>query len=205
MYLHSSVQMLGASNVAIGDNSCVSEQTWLNVNHRNQGEIAIQIANNCFIGRRNFFSSGKKIEIGSYVLTTIDCKFVCSSHITDNPLVPYIASGTTSDETIRVGANCFFGAGAMVLGNVSIGHGSVIGANCLVIGDVPPFSIVVGSPAKILRRYSFSRQSWIDIDAVTEDDLENNPNEADYLDMLMKSHPLISMPLIAAGSDLGDL
>jgi acetyltransferase-like isoleucine patch superfamily enzyme len=205
VYLHPSVQMLGAANVAIGHYSCISEQTWLNVNHRNQGEIAIQIGDNCFIGRRNFFSSGKKIEIGHYVLTTIDCKFVCSSHITDNPLVPYIASGTTSDETIRVGANCFFGAGAMVLGNVSIGHGSVIGANSLVIGDVPPFSVVVGSPARILRRYSFLRQSWIDNDSVTDDDLKNNPSEADYLDILRRTHPQITMPWIAAGSDLGDL
>lgn len=205
VYLHPSVQMLGAQNVAIGNNSCISEQTWLNVNHRNQGEIAIQIGDNCFIGRRNFFSSGKKIEIGHYVLTTVDCKFVCSSHITDNPLVPYITSGTTSNESIRVGANCFFGAGAMVLGNVTIGHGSVIGANSLVIGDVPPFSVVVGSPARILRRYSFSRQSWIDNDSVTDEDLKNNPSEIVYLGILRRTHPKISMPLIAAGSNLGDL
>lgn len=205
VYLHPSVQMLGAANVAIGNSTCISEQTWLNVNHRNRGEIAIQIGDNCFIGRRNFFSSGKKIEIGHYVLTTIDCKFVCSSHITDNPLVPYITSGTTSNESIRVGANCFFGAGAMVLGNLSIGHGSVIGANSLVIGDVPPFSVVVGSPARILRRYSFSRQSWMDIDSVTDEDLKNNPDEIAYLDILRQIHPKISMPLIAAGSDMGDL
>lgn len=205
VYIHPSVQMLGAANVAIGNYSCICEQTWLNVNHRNHGEIAIRIGDNCFIGRRNFFSSGKQIEIGHYVLTTIDCKFVCSSHITDDPLMPYIASGTTSNDVIRVGVNCFFGAGAMVLGNVSIGHGTVVGANSLVIRDVPPFSVVVGNPARILRRYSFSRQSWIDIDFVTEEDLENNPSEADYLDMLRRTHPKVSMPLIAAGSDQGDL
>src|SRR5258706_11462684 len=63
VYLHRSVQILGIGNVAIGGNTCVSADTWLNVNHRNEGEIAIQIGENCFIGRRNFFSSGKKIEI----------------------------------------------------------------------------------------------------------------------------------------------
>jgi acetyltransferase-like isoleucine patch superfamily enzyme len=205
VYLHPSVQMLGAQNVAIGNNSCISEQTWLNVNHRNQGEIAIKIGDNCFIGRRNFFSSGKEIEIGHYVLTTIDCKFVCSSHITDNPLVPYITSGTTSDETIRVGANCFFGTNSMVLGNVSVGHGSVIGANSLVTRDIPPFSMVIGNPAKVLRRYSFTKKEWIDSDNLTDEDLRENPNEDIYLNMLRRTRPKISMPIIAAGSDLGNL
>ena len=205
VYLHPSVQMLGAQNVEIGNNTCISEQTWLNVNHRNQGEIAIKIGDNCFIGRRNFFSSGKKVVIGHYVLTTTDCKFICSSHITDNPGVPYIATGTTSNESIHIGVNCFFGVGATVLGNVNIGHGSIIGANSLVLEDVPPFSVVVGSPARVLRRYSFSRKNWIDADLVTDDDLINNPNETAYLETLRRNHPEIPMPIAASGSDFGNL
>lgn len=93
----------------------------------------------------------------------------------------------------------------MVLGNVSIGHGSVIGANSLVIKDVPPFSMVVGNPAKIIRRYSFAKKAWIDSDNVTAEDLRENPNEALYLDILRRTWPKISMPIIAAGSDLGNL
>jgi acetyltransferase-like isoleucine patch superfamily enzyme len=197
--------MLGAANITIGSSTCVSEQTWLNVNHRKVGEIAISIGDNCFIGRRNFFSSGKKIEIGHYVLTTADCKFVCSSHITDDPLVPYVVSGITSDGVICIGANCFFGVNSMVLGNVTIGHGSVIGANSFVTRDVPPFSMVVGNPAKILRRYSFSKKVWIANESVTNEDISENPNEALYLEMLRLSWPKISMPIIAAGSDLGNL
>jgi acetyltransferase-like isoleucine patch superfamily enzyme len=205
VYLHQTVQMLGASNVAIGNNTCIGEQTWINVNNRTADEIAISIGNNCFIGRRNFFTSGKNIKIGDYALTAVDCKFICSTHIADNPFVPYITSGTTLDGSICVGANCFFGAGAMVLGNVVIGYGSVIGAGSLVTKDVPPFSLVVGSPAKILRRYSFSKQIWIDVDLVTEDDLKDMPSEGTYLEILRNNFSAIAMPVIAAGSDLGNL
>jgi acetyltransferase-like isoleucine patch superfamily enzyme len=200
-YVHSSVQILGAENVTIGDFSCISEYTWFNVNHRRKNTVAIRIGDNCFIGRRNFFSSGKRIEIGSYVLTTIDCKFICSAHVTNDPLIPYLASGTTSDHAIRVGANCVFGAASTILGNIDIGHGSVIGAHTLVVKSVPPFSMVVGNPGRILRRYSFSKRAWIDIDKLLEEDLRSNPDEVAYLDLLRKNYPRIPMPLIAAGSD----
>lgn len=203
--MHPSVQMLGAANIDIGNNTCISEQTWLNVNHCDQGGIAIQIGDNCFIGRHNFFSSGKKIEIGHYSMTTIDCKFICSSHLIDNPFVPYINSGTTADDVIRIGVNCFFGVGSVVLGNVSIGHGSVIGAGSFVTRDVPPFSLVIGSPARILRRYSFSKLKWIAADLVQEEDLLELPDEDAYLEILRTKYPEVSIPLIAAGSDLGNL
>jgi acetyltransferase-like isoleucine patch superfamily enzyme len=205
VYIAPGVQLIGATNISIGDNSCISEQTWMNVNHRSEREISIAIGQNCFIGRRNFFSSGKKIEVGHYVLTTIDCKFICSSHIVDNPLLPYLCTGTTKRDSIYVGVNCFFGAGSMVIGNVNIGHGSVIGAGAQVTKDVPPFSIVIGCPAKVVKRYSFSAQTWIDSSLVTSDEELNHPDEVAYLAQLRSVSPGVSMPLIAASAHLGNL
>lgn len=202
-YVHPSVQILGEENVSIGSNTFIGEQTWLNVNHRIRGETVILVGDNCFIGRRNFFSSGKRIEMGDYVLTSLECKFVCSSHDVGDPLVPYLASGATSGGIIRIGVNCFFGTGAMVLGDVKIGHGSVVGAGALVTKDVPAFCMVVGNPARILRRYSFSKKSWIEEASVSAEDLKENPDEEAYLELLRKGYPKIEMPVIAAGGDLG--
>lgn len=204
-YVHPTVQILGLSNVSIGDNTCIGEHSWLNVNHRNDKQTAIDIGSNCFVGRGNFFSSGNKISIGDYCLTTIGCKFICSTHFIDNPLLPYITTGTTSDESIRVGPNCFFGSGSTVLGNITIGHGSVIGANAVVLKDVPAFSIVVGNPAKIVRRYSFSKQLWCKSTSITEEDICENPDEQTYLEILRREHPTVAMPWIAAGANLGNL
>ena len=204
-YIHSTVQILGRSNVAIGDNTCIGESSWLNVNHRNENEISIDIGSNCFIGRGNFFSSGNKINIGDYCLTTIGCKFICSTHYINDPLLPYITTGTTFDQSISVGPNCFFGSGATVLGNVTIGHGSVIGANAVVLQDIPSFSIVVGNPAKVIRRYSFSRQCWCDVTSIAEDDIFEYPDEQTYLQILRNKHSTVAMPWIAVGSDLGNI
>ena len=205
VYIHPSVHMTGVAYVSVGSNSSIGEHTWLNVNHRQKGMFAISIGNNCFIGRRNFFTSGASIVIQDYALTAINCKFICANHISENPLLPYIDSGVTFSDSIYVGVNCFFGADATVLGNVTVGHGSIIGANSLVTKDIPSFSIVIGSPAKVIRRYSFSKKLWINGDQIDDADLSENPDEATYLSILKATHPNISMPLPAAGSNFGNI
>ena len=51
----------------------------------------------------------------------------------------------------RIGRHCFIGAGAVLLPGVSIGDGSIVAAGAVVTRDVPPRSIVAGSPARVVR------------------------------------------------------
>lgn len=204
-YIHSSVHLLGKDHIRVGANTCVSEGCWLNVNHRQVSKVSIEIGNNCFIGKQNFFTSGDNISIGDYTLTTIGCKFIGSSHKVGDPEVPYLLTGTTSDDRIKIGVNCFLGAGTTVLGNVKIGHGSVIGADSLVLRDIPPFSIVIGNPANILKRYSFAQKAWLPVSEMSAEDEVGMPNEQEYLAQLKTKYPHVNMPWIAAGKSMGDL
>jgi len=52
--------------------------------------------------------------------------------------------------------DCTIGAGAKILGDITIGKGSKIGANSVVVKDVPPYSTVVGIPGKIIKRKDYS-------------------------------------------------
>jgi acetyltransferase-like isoleucine patch superfamily enzyme len=52
---------------------------------------------------------------------------------------------------VFIGADVFIGASAIILGGVRIGHGAVIGAGAIVTKDVPPYGIVAGVPAQIVR------------------------------------------------------
>ena len=52
----------------------------------------------------------------------------------------------------NIGDNCLLGSGATLLGPITIGKGTNIGACSMVIEDVPDYSIVVGVPAKIIKR-----------------------------------------------------
>ena len=204
-YVHPSVHVLGCANVRIGANSCVSEGSWLNVNHRDPGCIGIDIGRSCFIGKNNFLTSGRLISIGAFTLTTIDCKFIGSSHVIDDPRIPCLFSGTTNTDEIHIGVGCFVGAGATVLGHVRIGHGSVVAANSMVMKDVPPFSLVVGNPARVVKRYSFSRNQWLDLSSFSDDDELVAPTEQMHLKNLMEKYAHVDMPWIAAARSMGNL
>jgi acetyltransferase-like isoleucine patch superfamily enzyme len=202
-YIDGTVHITGWKYISIGDYTIISEYSWLNVNQRMSGYIHIKIGNNCYIGRRNFFSVGKSIIISDYCMKGIDCKFIGSDHIYDNPLKPYITTGTINDKSIIIGANVWFGAGVVVIGDVTIGHGSVIGAGALVNKSIPPFSLVVGIPAKIIKRYSFVLNEWIS--ASSAEDRLCLPNEADYLEILKKQFPAIYIPRQAASKKYGNM
>ena len=197
---------IGAEFIEIGANTVVSEYAYFNVNQKpTLGSMAISIGDDTFVGRRNFFSSGASIDIGSYVLTAIDCKFIGSSHIVDDPDVPVGTSGTTGRWRIRVGTNTFVGAGATLLGDVDVGHGCVIGALALVTGRVPPFSMTVGNPARIVKRYSWRLRAWVPIADFEPADEETMPTEAAYLERLRQTHGHPPMPYAAAGRHTGHL
>jgi len=196
-YIHSSVQVIGWKHVKIGDNSIISEDTWINVNHRQPDIFSIKIGNNCFIGRRNFLNSGGDLEINDYCLTGPDCCFLGSDHVYDSPFTPYIATGATKS-SIKIGVNCWLGAHVNVLKNVSIGYGSVIGASTLVNRNIPPFSLVVGNPCRIIKRFDISRNAWVDLKDYHEDYERFMPTESKYLAILKKNHPKVYLPFLAS-------
>ncbi len=52
----------------------------------------------------------------------------------------------------HIGSNCFIGARSIVLPGVRVGNNCIVGAGSVVTRDVPPFNIVAGNPARIIRR-----------------------------------------------------
>ena len=58
---------------------------------------------------------------------------------------------TGEHHPIRIGANCFIGGGSTILPGVTVGDECIVGGGSVVIDDVPPRSIVVGNPARVLR------------------------------------------------------
>jgi acetyltransferase-like isoleucine patch superfamily enzyme len=199
-YIDKSVHIIGLKNIRIGSNNIISDDTWLNVNDRTDGKIGIEIGNNCYIGKRNFFSSSAKITLKDYFMSGINCSLLGSDHLIDEPLKPYIHTGTTNDTSIYIGTNVRFGANVTVIGDVKIGHGSIIGANSLVLKDIPPFSIAVGNPAKVIKRYNFENKKW-----TTEfENLTNFMSEDEYK-VELKQYDGNSLPLLASGKNFGDL
>lgn len=63
--------------------------------------------------------------------------------------------------TVHIGADSWIAYGACVLPNVTIGKHCIIGALSVVNRNIPPYSVAVGSPAKVVKRYDFDRKEWV--------------------------------------------
>jgi carbonic anhydrase/acetyltransferase-like protein (isoleucine patch superfamily) len=201
-YIDSTVKVTGWSRVRIGLNSVVAAGTWLNVNDRKGHGAVLTIGENCFIGRNNFITVGKRVDFGDYCLTGTNCAFIGSSHNIDRPSSPYISTGVQTGAEMRIGANCFFGYGAMVLGPVTVGYGSVIGAGAVVLRDVPPLSIVVGNPGQVIKRYSVLKGCWVAVSDYVEERLVA---EEEYVAKMRENSGYYPLPISAARSTLGDV
>ena len=61
---------------------------------------------------------------------------------------------------IKIEKNVWIGELCCILQGVTIGEGSIIGAMSVVTKDIPPYTIAVGSPAKLIKRYNFENKKW---------------------------------------------
>lgn len=64
---------------------------------------------------------------------------------------------------VKIGEDCKIYNNVVILPGVHIGKHVTIGANSVVVHDIPDYSVAVGSPAIIIKRYNFSQQKWIKV------------------------------------------
>jgi serine O-acetyltransferase len=96
---------------------------------------------------------GAKIGGGLYIAHPVGCVIVVESMGTNVSMMGSVTLGRR--EKLRwpiVGDNVFFGAGCRVLGPIEIGANAKVGANAVVLTDVPPGAVAVGVPARVLAR-----------------------------------------------------
>ena len=65
----------------------------------------------------------------------------------------------------HIGANCFIGYGVAIQAGTILGQQCIVGANSVVRGVFPDYCVIVGSPAKVVKRYNIESQIWEKTDA----------------------------------------
>jgi serine O-acetyltransferase len=102
---------------------------------------------NCIIGRGAEFGPGFVLIHSTGVVINGQVRGGSNVHVEHQ-----VTIGAERGKSPRLGDDLFFGAGAKVIGPVQIGDGARIGANAVVVHDVPPHSTAVGIPARVVRR-----------------------------------------------------
>jgi acetyltransferase-like isoleucine patch superfamily enzyme len=91
------------------------------------------------------------LETGSDILISSKVSFVGNDHGFDNPESTVFWQGRNPSATVVLEGDNLIGFGVIVLGNVRIGKGCVVGAGAVVTTDLPPYTVCVGTPAKPIR------------------------------------------------------
>ena len=121
----------------------------------------LHIGSNCKIGDSVHITASESVTIGD------DCLF--ASHIfisdtnhgnlQDDPMTPPDSRELTA-QSVSIGNRVWLGEGVAVLPGAKIGDGCIIGAHAVVKGEIPPYTIAVGSPAKPVKKYNFETKVW---------------------------------------------
>lgn len=120
----------------------------------------IIVGDGTWIGIRNSFACIDKIEIGKNVLFAGYVHITDHSHGYENVEEPIMSQKLISKGPVTIEDDCWLGFGSEILSGVHIGRHAIVAARAVVTHDVPPYSIVAGNPAKVIKYYNFETKQW---------------------------------------------
>ncbi len=132
----------------IGDRCIIARNSTLSCKY---GDIflgeEVNISNNVTI------YSNHRVEIGEKTFIAGHCYIVAGGeHYFEDRSKPIMEQGIKEGKGVKIGGDCWLGASVVVLDGTELGHGCVVGANSLLRGSYEDFSIIVGSPGRVIRK-----------------------------------------------------
>lgn len=167
----------GAEGISIGNNVFFNTNCYVGLMLNNfSGQPRIIIGDGCQLQRNLILGAANKVILKNSVLIGPNVFIADCGHEYKNIGVPIMNQGVSSvTNTLCIESDCWIGANAVIVGNLTIGRGSVIGANSLVNRDVPDYCVAVGNPAKVIKAYDSRKKDWVKVvdKAHLEDILKN--------------------------------
>ncbi|MSP61084.1 MAG: acyltransferase [Myxococcales bacterium] len=136
-------------NVWLADNVYLGHHAILKGYYKNR----LTIGAGSWIGQGAFLHAAGGITIGHTVGIGPHVVVLTSTHA-EVPRPRPIMEGPIALAPVVLGDGCDIGVGAIILPGVTVGEGAQVGAGSVVTRDVPPFAVVAGNPARILRERS---------------------------------------------------
>ena len=162
--LYKPMLVTGADRIFIGARSHVRDFARLEVIHRPTlgWDATLRIGNNVNIEQGAHIVCQCDVTIEDDVSITPFCAIVDTYHPHDPPdLAPKIGNRLPDVRTfVRIGAGTFIGTRSVILPNVNIGKGCVIGAGSIVSRDIPDYSVAMGSPARVVSTFDPVTRQW---------------------------------------------
>ena len=146
------LDVLPFNSFSVGENSVIEDYAVIN-----NGMGHVHIGDNTFVGLYDVVIG--PITIGNNVIIAQHVVLSGLNHGYENVSMPIKDQPCITAEII-IEDECWIGANAVVTAGVKIGKHAVVAAGSIVTKDVPPYSIVGGNPAKLLKQYNFESATW---------------------------------------------
>lgn len=108
----------------------------------------VKVGDYCSFNGMKIMGRGS-VTIGNYFHSGIECMIITQNHNYEGTKIPY--DSTYILKNITIGDCVWLGNRVLIVGNVTIGEGAIVAAGSVVTKDVPPFAIVGGNPAKVIK------------------------------------------------------
>lgn len=89
--------------------------------------------------------------IGDYVMMGTDVVVITRNHAFERTDIPMMHQGFEQERPVVIGNDVWIGDRAIILAGVHVGDGAIIAAGAVVTHDVPPYSVVAGVPARVIK------------------------------------------------------
>ena len=154
------VAVEGAERIHLGSGVYVAHQTCLAAKpHTGSAECRLEIGDGSRIGRFNHFYATRRIVLGAKVLTANNVYISDNLHGYRDPEAAVLDQPVEQLNDVEIGDGSWLGHNVCVLG-AKVGRHCVVGANAVVTRDVPDYSVAVGAPAVVIRRYDEESATW---------------------------------------------
>jgi acetyltransferase-like isoleucine patch superfamily enzyme len=154
-----------AVRISIGNSVSLKKDAWLNVATEDPtGEPVIVIDDNCTLGYGTMLSAKNRIHLERDVIIGQQVAILDHNHAYEDITTPIVNQGITEGGRIRIGQGSWIGRGSVIIcarGELTIGRHCVVGLNSMVMRSIPDYSVVFGSPAKIIRQYDPETRAWV--------------------------------------------
>jgi acetyltransferase-like isoleucine patch superfamily enzyme len=138
---------------SIGDNSVIEDFSTVN-----NGVGAVEIGNNSLVGLGNVIIG--PVKIGSNVILAQNIVASGLNHNYTDISLPIQQQGVNM-APIVIEDDCWIGANSVITAGVTIGKHSVVAAGAVVTKDIPPYSVAVGNPSRVIKRYDQEQKEWV--------------------------------------------
>ncbi|GAB2617682.1 acyltransferase [Belliella aquatica] len=149
---HCEINGLSQKGLIFGDKVTVGSYAIIRPTNLYGGEagVGLKVGNNSSIGPYSYIGCSGHIEIGDNVMMSPRVSIYSENHNFEDVDKSMIEQGVTRS-FVKIEDDCWIAANSIILAGVTVGKGSIVAAGSVVTKDVPPFSIVGGNPAKIIK------------------------------------------------------